>query len=190
MDLVPPGFISISEAYEKIVTTLEPRARPTDDHLLSLDEKKRDSAFDTAHDAEKRAEKLFSDALENGQLTRCRMLNGTMVRGIVRDEWKPSALGIPGLDSHSPDFTDSSDGDGSMVCIDEGQLNRWLHAQRAAEKDTAPSDRWELNVGDSLIERIQSALTSAGAILVILSANSVASEWCKKELNVGLIREL
>lgn len=51
-------------------------------------------------------------------------------------------------------------------------------------------DRWELNVGDSLIEKVQSALTGSSAILVILSKHSVASEWCKKELNSGLIREL
>lgn len=51
-------------------------------------------------------------------------------------------------------------------------------------------DRWELSVGDSLIEKIQNALTASSAILVILSKNSVVSEWCKKELNSGLIREL
>jgi TIR domain len=51
-------------------------------------------------------------------------------------------------------------------------------------------DRWELNVGDSLIAKIQSALTESSAILIILSKNSVASEWCKKELNSGLMREL
>lgn len=51
-------------------------------------------------------------------------------------------------------------------------------------------DRWELNVGDSLIGRIQEALTDSSAILVILSKNSVQSEWCKKELNSGLVREL
>jgi hypothetical protein len=51
-------------------------------------------------------------------------------------------------------------------------------------------DRWELNVGDSLIDKIQSALTESSAMLVILSKKSVASEWCKKELNAGLMREL
>lgn len=51
-------------------------------------------------------------------------------------------------------------------------------------------DKWELNVGDSLIDRIQSAIESAGALLVVLSKASVESEWCKKELNAGLIREL
>jgi hypothetical protein len=51
-------------------------------------------------------------------------------------------------------------------------------------------DRWELSVGDSLIDKIQSALVAAGGILIILSKSSVASEWCRKELNSGLIREL
>jgi hypothetical protein len=51
-------------------------------------------------------------------------------------------------------------------------------------------DRWELNVGDSLIGKIQGALTESSAILVILSKTSVKSEWCKKELSVALTREL
>lgn len=51
-------------------------------------------------------------------------------------------------------------------------------------------DRWELNVGDSLIAKIQSALHRCDAILIILSKSSVASEWCKKELSAGLMREL
>ena len=60
----------------------------------------------------------------------------------------------------------------------------------AMRKHNIWMDRWELNVGDSLIEKIQSALNSSSAILVILSKHSVASEWCKKELNSGLVREL
>lgn len=51
-------------------------------------------------------------------------------------------------------------------------------------------DRWELSVGDSLVERVQEAVDGASALLVILSAASVASEWCKKELSAGLFREL
>lgn len=51
-------------------------------------------------------------------------------------------------------------------------------------------DRWELRVGDSLLDRIQAALGEASAILVVLSRASVASEWCRRELNAGLIREL
>jgi hypothetical protein len=51
-------------------------------------------------------------------------------------------------------------------------------------------DRWELNVGDSLIEKIQNALTTSSAILIVLSNHSVGSQWCRKELNAGLMREL
>jgi hypothetical protein len=51
-------------------------------------------------------------------------------------------------------------------------------------------DRWELNVGDSLIRRIEEAITEASAIVVVLSKASVESEWVRKELSAGLIREL
>ncbi len=51
-------------------------------------------------------------------------------------------------------------------------------------------DQWELHVGDSLISKIQDAIQGASALIVILSKASVESEWCKKELNSGLIREL
>ena len=51
-------------------------------------------------------------------------------------------------------------------------------------------DRWELTVGDSLVQRVQDAISEADALLVILSKASVQSEWCKKELSAGLMREL
>jgi hypothetical protein len=51
-------------------------------------------------------------------------------------------------------------------------------------------DRYELRAGDSLITHIQDAIGTAGAMLVVLSKASVASEWCKKELSSGLMREL
>jgi hypothetical protein len=139
MDLVPAGYVTISEAYEKVVATLEPRARPGDEYLISLDEAARDVAFRTAHDAEKIAERSFADALANGRLKRWGMSNGTMVRGIVSEEWKPTALGVPGLDSDFRDFTDSRDGDGSRIYIEEKQLNQWLQTQLAARKHGAPS---------------------------------------------------
>ena len=51
-------------------------------------------------------------------------------------------------------------------------------------------DRWELSVGDSIINKIQEAIQSSGALLIILSKSSIQSEWCKKELTSGLTREL
>ena len=51
-------------------------------------------------------------------------------------------------------------------------------------------DQWELKVGDSILEKIQSAIKTASALLVLLSKASVASEWCRRELSAGLMREL
>jgi hypothetical protein len=51
-------------------------------------------------------------------------------------------------------------------------------------------DTWEINVGDSIVQKIQEAIQEASALIVVLSEASVNSEWCKKELSVGLIREL
>lgn len=51
-------------------------------------------------------------------------------------------------------------------------------------------DRWELSVGDSLVDKVQEAVDGASALLVILSKSSTQSEWCKKELSSGLLREL
>lgn len=43
-------------------------------------------------------------------------------------------------------------------------------------------DRWELNVGDSLLSKVQEAIGGASALLVVLSQASVSSEWVKKEV--------
>src|SRR5260221_8510330 len=51
-------------------------------------------------------------------------------------------------------------------------------------------DRWELNVGDSLIRKIEEAVSGASGLAVLLSKASFASEWCRKELTAGLVREL
>jgi len=51
-------------------------------------------------------------------------------------------------------------------------------------------DTWELNAGESLLDKVQDAIGESDAILVVLSEHSIKSEWCKRELNAGLIREL
>lgn len=51
-------------------------------------------------------------------------------------------------------------------------------------------DRWEIRVGDSLLDKVQEGIKSSGALIIVLSKASVASEWCRKELNAGLMREL
>src|SRR5687767_14898256 len=66
----------------------------------------------------------------------------------------------------------------------------WFANRLVARRHHIWMDRWELSIGDSLISKIQGALSESDAILIVLSKTSVASEWCKKELNSGLIREL
>jgi hypothetical protein len=51
-------------------------------------------------------------------------------------------------------------------------------------------DKWEISVGESLLAKIEAALQDADALVAILSKASVQSEWCKKELTAGLVREL
>ena len=51
-------------------------------------------------------------------------------------------------------------------------------------------DRWELSIGDTILEKVQEAIDGSSALLVILSKSSVQSEWCKKEINGGLLKEL
>lgn len=51
-------------------------------------------------------------------------------------------------------------------------------------------DHVEIKWGDSLIEKINSALVKSKYVIAILSANSVDKEWPKKELNAVLAREI
>ncbi|MDD3594815.1 toll/interleukin-1 receptor domain-containing protein [Sulfuricurvum sp.] len=51
-------------------------------------------------------------------------------------------------------------------------------------------DRWELNLGDSIIDKVQEAIEGSSALLVILSKASIESEWCKKEISSAFLKEL
>src|SRR5262245_61248029 len=48
-------------------------------------------------------------------------------------------------------------------------------------------DRWELKVGDSLLDHIQSELKDCSFICCVLSKASISSEWCRREINAGLM---
>lgn len=51
-------------------------------------------------------------------------------------------------------------------------------------------DRWEMNVGDSITQKIEQAITDSSFLLVVLSKSSVTSDWCKREITSGLMLEL
>jgi WD40 repeat protein len=51
-------------------------------------------------------------------------------------------------------------------------------------------DKWEIRVGDSLIDMIQKGLSENDFLIVVLSQSSVESPWVRRELNVALMGEL
>lgn len=51
-------------------------------------------------------------------------------------------------------------------------------------------DRWEIKVGDSIVEKIDSALGKMTDLIIILSTNSIVSNWVKKELSSALMKKL
>jgi len=65
-----------------------------------------------------------------------------------------------------------------------------LAANLVKQKAHVWVDTWELNVGDSIIDKVQSAIQESSALIVIISKASMESEWCKKELSSGFLREL
>lgn len=73
---------------------------------------------------------------------------------------------------------------------DDSDFADRLVAQLVRHRVQVWIDKWELRVGDSLTQRIQSALTDASALLVLLSPSSVKSSWVEREITSGLVREL
>lgn len=51
-------------------------------------------------------------------------------------------------------------------------------------------DKWEIKVGDSIVEKIDSALSKMTDLIIILSKNSVNSRWVKKELSSALMKKM
>ncbi len=51
-------------------------------------------------------------------------------------------------------------------------------------------DEAEINVGDSLLDRISSAIENTDFVAAIISANSVQSSWVQSELQMAMSREL
>jgi TIR domain len=51
-------------------------------------------------------------------------------------------------------------------------------------------DEWEIAAGESLIERIQTAIEGASILIAVFSKAAVESIWCKREVTAGIQREL
>ncbi len=51
-------------------------------------------------------------------------------------------------------------------------------------------DKWEIRVGDSLLDKIAEGIESNDFLAIVLSPSSVESEWVRREVNAALMREL
>jgi hypothetical protein len=51
-------------------------------------------------------------------------------------------------------------------------------------------DEWEIRVGDSIVEKINDALSKVTHLLVLLSKDSCTKAWVKKEWSAALMRQL
>lgn len=51
-------------------------------------------------------------------------------------------------------------------------------------------DEWELRVGDSLVGRIKKGIQVSRWMIVVLSPVALRSKWVRRELRIGLTREV
>lgn len=52
-------------------------------------------------------------------------------------------------------------------------------------------DKWEMLVGDSLIDKIfEEGIKNCDSFIIILSKNSIDSKWVKEELDVGAVKKI
>src|ERR1017187_5264835 len=51
-------------------------------------------------------------------------------------------------------------------------------------------DKWELRVGDSLLDKIAAGIEVNDYLVIVLTPASVASDWVRLELKAALMREL
>ena len=66
----------------------------------------------------------------------------------------------------------------------------WLAAELITLSIPVWYSDWEIKVGDSIVEKIDSALEDMAGLVVVLSASSVQSIWVREELNAALSRKL
>lgn len=65
-----------------------------------------------------------------------------------------------------------------------------LYARLATERVKVWFDALEIKVGDSLIGKIEAGLATMDYLAVVLTPESVASQWCKEELRAAMSRQI
>jgi len=51
-------------------------------------------------------------------------------------------------------------------------------------------DSWEINVGDSIVRRVQEGIMDSDFLVILLSPNAVGSKWVDQELNAATIKNI
>lgn len=51
-------------------------------------------------------------------------------------------------------------------------------------------DEWEIKVGDSIIQKISSGISTSAHLIVLLSPDSVSSAWVQREVNSAMMKQL
>jgi len=51
-------------------------------------------------------------------------------------------------------------------------------------------DEWEIGIGDSIVQKINSAIGASDYMLVVLSQASVGSKWVKDELSTAIVKTI
>src|SRR5581483_855522 len=72
---------------------------------------------------------------------------------------------------------------------DRSFVNRLAIDLRAKRLDVW-YDQWELDVGESFVDRLQGSLDACSHLIVVLSPHSVKSRWVQEELNAFLVQQL
>lgn len=72
---------------------------------------------------------------------------------------------------------------------DSETAERIATALRAVSHDVW-FDNWEIHPGDGIVKKIEAGLVQKDTLVVLLSPNSVSSEWVQKELDTALMRQL
>lgn len=66
----------------------------------------------------------------------------------------------------------------------------WLAEQLLSHRVAVWYDEWEMRVGDSLRRKVQDGIDTSAYLIIVLSPDSVNSEWVSQELDGALVKEL
>lgn len=78
----------------------------------------------------------------------------------------------------------------SHSSVDKPFVERLATDLRTREGIDAWLDKWEIMPGDSIPQKLEEGLSSAGIFIFVLSPESVKSRWCKYEKDVWLTAQI